>query len=191
MTTDLRALPLLAWTPLRRQRSRRLEEVSTATHLKAQFPKNRPIDYLASPITRLNDNSIFVDQSKFGQKVMENFNIPGEQNYPYQKDLYEPDFSPLANTWEAKRFSKLLMSINYAVIETRPDMALTMSFLSTKMQNPTTRDRGKCIYLAEYWNNTLELGIRLTKAPIILKASMDASLGSHPGNGRSQNGFIF
>jgi len=121
---------------------------------------------------------------------MKTFNISGKQNYPYPKDLFDEDFSKLATPWQAKTFSKLLMSINYAVIETRPDMALSMSFLSTKMQNPTVRDCEKCVHLAEYWNNTLQLGIRYKKAPIILRASMDASLGSHPGNGRSQNGFI-
>ena len=159
--------------------------------LKAQFIKDGPVEYLASQITRKNDNSLFIDQSKYGAKVMRTFNITGKQNYPYPKDLFDEDFSKPADYLDAKTFSKLLMSINYAVIETRPDMALSMSFLSTKMQNPSVRDCEKCLHLAEYWNNTLHLGIRYKKAPIILRASMDASLGSHPGNGRSQNGFIF
>ena len=84
---------------------------------------------------------------------MKTFNITGKQNYPYQKDLFDEDLSEPATPWKTKMFSKLLMSINYAVIETRPDMALwtlTMSFLSTKMQKPTFRDCEKCTHLAEY-----------------------------------------
>ena len=70
-------------------------------------------------------------------------------------------------------------------------MTLNMSFLSNKMQKPTIRYCEKYNHLAEYWNNTLHFGIIYKKAPIIIRTSMDASLGSLPGNGRSQNGFIF
>ena len=104
---------------------------SLDTTLKVQFLKDGPVEYLASKITRRNDISIFVVQSIYGAKIMKTFNN-GRQNYPYQKDLYEEDFSDLTTPWKAKMFLKYLISIT-------------------------------------------------------LKASRDASLGSHPGNGSSQN----
>jgi len=105
---------------------------SLDTTLKVQFLKVGPVEYLASKITRRNDISIFVVQSIYCAKIMQTFNITGRQNYPYQKDLNEEDFSDLTTPWKAKMFLKYLISIT-------------------------------------------------------LKASRDASLGSHPGNGSSQN----
>jgi hypothetical protein len=78
----------------------------------------------------------------------------------------------------------------YLAKRTRPDILLTVSFLTTRVQAPTEQDMVKLERSLRYLNSTRQLGIRLQYDPSNpLQAYVDASYGVHE-DFRSHTGMV-
>jgi hypothetical protein len=104
----------------------------------------------------------------------------------------------LPNTEQAKpdqihQYQEIVGSANYAATQTRPDIAKTISKLSTYLTNPSREHRAAADRLLEYLNGTQTLGIEysgdLNKE--VFLASCDAAFGDNADTRRSSDGYLF
>jgi hypothetical protein len=79
--------------------------------------------------------------------------------------------------------SKLL----YLAKRVRPDILTAATFLTTRVNNPTTSDWKKFTRVLQYVNGTRELGARITSGDNIeIKACLDASFAPMQTQNRAQ-----
>ena len=98
------------------------------------------------------------------------------------------------NDEQKATFHSLVAKILYVGKRTRPDVLLTVTFLCTRVMNPTTEDWCKLMRLLKYLNGTKDMKMDIGVIPrsdgsIILDYYVDASYGVHVDS-KSQSGAI-
>jgi hypothetical protein len=86
----------------------------------------------------------------------------------------------------------MVAKLLYIAKRTRPDLLLSVSFLSTRVNSPDIDDWSKLNRLLKYINGTKSLGIILSPEPdgqTMLRAFIDASYGVHR-DGKSHSGML-
>ena len=82
------------------------------------------------------------------------------------------------------------LTVLYLAKRTRPDILLSVSFLTTRVTKPDQDDQAKLERVIKYLNDTSDLGIVLkADSPARIKAFVDASYGVHD-DGKSHTGLM-
>ena len=87
------------------------------------------------------------------------------------------------------KYLSALLSLMYIARLTRPDILLSVSFLSTKSQHPTEAGWDQIIRILRYLNNTVNYGVVINCKDLTINAYADASYTSHI-DGKSHTGYI-
>ena len=141
------------------------------------------IQYLGVNI-EYNNDIIKLDQSGYICKIIKKFNINDKCITPSDKYFFKNDENnkynnlPL-NEFENKKFLKMVMSLMYLSVQTRPDIAKEVSYMSTKINKANNYDMNKLIKIFKYLNNTMNDQLIITKNNFDLKIYIDASFNSH------------
>ena len=125
----------------------------------------------------------------FVEDMLKRFEATGRVSTPASENLFKVDESSQVLCKElAGKFHTIVATLLYLGKRVRPDILCAVSFLTTRVQQPTEEDWDKCQRVLKYVNGTKSLGIRLkgTKA-MQVKASIDASHGVHE-DGRGHSG---
>lgn len=81
---------------------------------------------------------------------------------------------------EAERFRRIVCKLLYVGLRGRPDLLTALSYLSTRITNPTEGDRRKLKRLLEYLHGTLHLSLTLGADRLgSMHTWVDASYASH------------
>lgn len=97
---------------------------------------------------------------------------------PYCDNLMDPLInSPRLDAGKTKRFGSDVMKLMYLANRTRADTKLAVSYLSSRIAEPTEADWAKLVKLARYVKSTASMGITLRKGKTALTAEADASFG--------------
>jgi hypothetical protein len=98
--------------------------------------------------------------------------------------------SPTLDQLEREDFHSQVARLLYLAKRTRPDILLAVSFLTTRVQEPTLEDLGKLTRTLKYINGTRPLGLNLRHDPsATVHAYVDASYGVHDDY-RSHTGMV-
>ena len=148
-----------------------------------------------------NSNGIFIHQNKYIMRLLDRFKdhvpkypstTPMEHHARFSK-TYEadhPEYSDLDTPIDKTLYQSILGALNYAAVNTRPDISTVVSYLSGYASNPSKKHYKSICRVLGYLKGTADLGIFYAKSgnnePI---SYTDAAFNVHP-EARSQIGFV-
>ena len=175
------------------------EKVKFEEMLKEKFNKytesdiiDGPINFTGMTIQRDEENNIKVTQNKIVNDILEENNIEGKQKYPANENIFRVKKSEesLENK-EAIKFLSTIMTLMYVGKRTRYDIMLPLSYLCTRVKNPTNEDQEKLNRIMEYLNETKNKGIIFrADASDQLSIYCDAGYNCH-NDGKGHSGIIY
>jgi hypothetical protein len=112
-------------------------------------------------------------------------------NTPAGENLFDIDSeSPLLDKTDQERFHSTVAKALYLCLRVRPDIAVTVSFLTTRVSCSTQQDWGKLMRMLKYLQQNPIRGILLpTKGEISIETYIDAAFCIH-SDGKSHTGVI-
>ena len=139
-------------------------------------------NYLGMTFTfNKESKTVNVAMNKYIEELMVKYKVSGKSKTPCGNDLFDIDEkSILLTTEEKEAFHSAVASILFLAKRSRPDLLLTVSFLSTRVNEPTDQDHRKLDKLLRYINSTkhfyLTIDAKNVHQPWI---SIDASYAAH------------
>lgn len=110
---------------------------------------------------------------------------------PATSDLFVVDEdSDRASEKESVAFHSSVAKLLYLAKRVRPDLLTAISFLATRVRNPTKQDLEKLSRVVRYIRGTANYGIELKMSDGVLDAYIDASHCLHSSDGKSQTGLF-
>jgi hypothetical protein len=158
------------------------------TKFKIKFSDISPktFDYLGMHVERKGD-CFELTQPKMISKITSNVETTSEM--PYDANLFQLDINAVKlDDKMIKSFRSQTMELHY-LSRTRKDIATSLSFLSTRMHEPTQQDMDKLMKVKSYINGTKNLPLRIMPNDLDIRAMADASYGIYP-DGKSNTGII-
>ena len=138
------------------------------------------LQYLGMVIRRNRKmRSMFIHQPGFIEEIIKEFGLTKDETSPTPSNERLFDHSKDDVVVDGTKFRSRLMKLMF-LSRTRPDIKLTLVYLTTRMQNPTTADELKLLRVAKYLNGTKDLGLYIKPNTLSLYCSADASFASHP-----------
>jgi len=147
------------------------------------------VDYLNVSITRVNspnkqfpEGTFLVSQQAYLQAIQKKFPAYFWEDVsvkaPYTTELFsDGDVSPAS---DPKMFVSVAMSLVYVCTRARPDIFLAISYLCTRVKNPTAEDESKLRHLCTYLQNTITLVLAFTPSnDLNIISWVDASYAIH------------
>lgn len=121
--------------------------------------------------------------------------LPADGSYdglaatPASNNLFATrDNAPLLNTSDSDFFHSTVARLLFLAMRARPDIMTALSFLTTRVSQPTVDDRNKLKRVIRYLRDTKDLHLTLEPDDLhIFKWMVDASFAVHP-NMRSHTG---
>jgi hypothetical protein len=134
--------------------------------------------------------SVSISMDGYLQDLLQKSGIPGTVKTPCTEYLFtEVDSEPLSAE-KKQEFHTLTAKLLYLAKRTRPDILLSVSYLTTKVIQPSQNDWVKLERVIKYLNGTQNLCIKLsTGVPTLIQAFCDASYGTHD-DGKSHTGLV-
>jgi hypothetical protein len=135
-------------------------------------------------ITYHGDGTASIHMPSYIQEAIDECGLLIDRNAPTpcanSLHAVDPD-SPTLNRSRADTFHRTVAKLLYVGTRARPDILLTLSFLCSRVQQPTEQDEKKLRRLLEYLRGTKALTLRLGADSLNTFMSwVDASFASHP-----------
>jgi hypothetical protein len=135
-------------------------------------------------------SSVKVTMEGYTNDLLRQANISGIVKTPATDNLFAIRDAPLLDIKSKSIFHTLTAKLLYLAKRTRPDILLSVSFLTTRVTKPDQDDQAKLERVIKYLNGTSNLGIILSAdSPARIKAYVDASYGVHD-DGKSHTGLM-
>lgn len=153
--------------------------------------------YLGIEITRNKDGIFQLNQSKYIKKIASDFglamakasNIPMQANYG--KTPVNPNEGLLLSN---EKYRKLLGSLLFVSVNTRPDVSAAISILAQKVSKPRQQDWEELKRVLKYLNGTANLKLTLGKIDHkgkLLFGYSDANWAEDKSDRKSNSGHVF
>ncbi len=150
----------------------------------------------------LSENGTFLHQRKYIQTILEKFSkeinnqtaptpLDHRQKFHLTALPGEPKYDAVLDKPEDQhRYQEALGLLNYAAVNTRPDLSTAVSYLSGFASNPSKPHMDAVIRILRYLNGTATYGLYYQSDPAVIPSCyVDAAHDVHP-NGRFQIGYI-
>ena len=144
--------------------------------------------YLGMSFDFSNDGEVKITMQKFIDELMNVYNVSSVSDTPCGNNLFElfPD-SPLLDRKQMENFHSIVAKCLYLSKRVRPDILLTVSYLTSRVLEPNQADNRKLGRLLKYLNGTRDMGLILRPGDSTqIEADIDASYGSH-SDGKSHS----
>ena len=149
-------------------------------------------NYIGMTFTFNRDKkTVGVSMSNYVDELMSKYNVTGKSKYPCSEQLFELDEqSPHLDNKQKEEFHSAIASVLFLAKRARPDLLLTTSFLTTRIQQPTEDDYKKLYKMLRYINTTRHLHLTIDATMITEPwISIDASYGAH-ADGKGHTGAV-
>ena len=125
--------------------------------------------------------SVKITMDGFCDQLLLDHKVVGHAKTPANIDLFKiNETSKRLDKKKSEEFHSATMKLLYLAKRIRPDLLTAVSFLTTRVHEPTDQDYGKLIRILQYVNHTRELGLTLTPdEDLTIYAYCDASHGVH------------
>ena len=127
------------------------------------------------------DGSVSVKMDGYVDDIIKEYEVTGTAASPASTDLFDIDASSeRLDTSMAEEFHSRVAKLLYMAKRARPDLLTAISFLATRVQQPTQQDWTKLDRTLRYLNATKDLWLTLTVGDsYAVEAYIDASYGVH------------
>ena len=137
-------------------------------------------DYLGMVFDFSDPNRLCVSMDKYVTDLLEGCDVEGTAKSPASDNLFVIDEkSVLLSNDDKEYFHSMVAKILYLAKRVRPDVLVSVSFLTSRVQSPTQNDMDKLVRLLKYLNGTKHLKLYLTGEVLNITAFIDASYGVH------------
>ena len=162
-----------------------IKEIEAILYPGLTKQRGRIINYLGMSFDYSEKNKVIITMANFVSEILAEWtNVTGTAETPAAPYLFRvrtQDESPLLNDVEREKFHRVVAQFQYLVKRVRPDMLVTASYLSKRVQHPQRDDMLKLNRLIQYLRGTKEKGIILEGINDFNVVSyVDASYGVHP-----------
>jgi histone deacetylase 1/2 len=122
-----------------------------------------------------------VTMEKYVADVLRDFDVTGVASTPAGSQLFDVrDESPKLDAAQQKEFHKRVATLLYLAQRSRPDIATTVAFLSTRVHDARVDDWTKLDRALRYINQTQDLGLTIAPSEDLqVTAHVDASYAPH------------
>lgn len=153
--------------------------------------------YLGIEVTRDSNGIFSLNQSKYIKKIVHEFGLDTAKasNVPihvsYGKSKQGDDTGVLLQN---EQYQKLLGCLLFVSVNTRPDIAASVSILAQKVSKPTQEDWNELKRVAKYLKGTADMKLSLARSDFngeILYGYSDANWADNKIDRKSQSGHIF
>ena len=162
--------------------------------LKTEYREVKTTDqtdfsYLGMHI-RATHGRVEVSMQAYTEGVLAENEVSGSVTTPATGNLFKIGDSPRLSDRDAEKFHTTVAKLLYLAKRTRPDILLSVAFLTTRVKEPTQEDKNKLARVLKYLNGNCgrKLIFRPSTASGII-GYIDASFGLHD-DGRSHTGLI-
>ena len=120
-------------------------------------------EFLGMRIARDNDGSININMDKYTKEAVVWSNITGTSKTPHDGNLFKIDeSSPMLKESESKKFHSGVAKLLYLAKRVRPEILVSISFLSSRVLHSTEEDESKLRKVFKYLNNNEKISINYT-----------------------------
>jgi hypothetical protein len=139
------------------------------------------LPYLGMIFDFSTDGSVSISMPAYIDSLLKMSNTTGASSSPAGTNLFNIDHSsPPLDSNQKEEFHSMVARLLYLSKRTRSDILLTVSFLTSRVNNPTREDASKLTRLLKYINSTHDLTLNLSQDPSnAVHAFIDASYGVH------------
>ncbi len=138
-------------------------------------------NYLGMSFDYSHKGEVEISMKQCVDTILVEYPVVGTAKTPANVELFEIDEkSPLLGDNDRETFHSTVMRLLYLVKRIRPDMMVSVSFLTTRTSKPTEEDKKKLERVLRYLQGTRELGqILKADAPLQLTCYVDAAHAVH------------
>jgi hypothetical protein len=174
-----------------------IKEIKIALANRYEMTDLGEIDsYLGVRITR--DRSLKrleIDQSRYISEIVDRFGMadanPARTPLPAGAEVHLIKYDGEATSREIKDYQKLIGSLLYVQIGTRPDISFAVSRLAQYASNPSAQHMRLAKYVLAYLKGTADLRLRFEGDGDGLHGYSDSSLGDQVDDYHSTSGYVF
>ena len=167
-----------------------VHRILSAEFKEVKINRGNEHSYLGMRVVK-HDQGLDVDMETYLRDVMEACNISESANAPHKPNLFEEnqDHSKLSDE-QKKTYHSWVMKVLYAAKRCRPDVLLTTSYLSSKVQDPSEKDMESLMQMLKYLNKTVARKMHFRREKkISVVGSVDAAYAVHV-DGKSRTGIL-
>ena len=151
-------------------------------------------DYLGMRFDMSKSGEAFISMKQYTLDILKETDVQGNADTPAAGNLFDVDeSSPPLSDRDREKLHRTVAQCLFMATRTRPDIALPIMFLTSRVRNPTVQDQRKLNRVLRYLSGTSELGIFLgiddDNGEFRVICYADASYGVHP-SGKSHSGII-
>jgi hypothetical protein len=141
----------------------------------------KTLDYLGMIFDYSVVGEVRISMDNMIREAVNEYNIQSKAATPAALHLYQiNNSSPLLRAKTKEKFHSVVQKLLYISKRTRPDILTAVSFLTTRVREPTEEDEKKLIKVLQYLHGTLDLTLTLTGSEdMIVTAYIDASYAVH------------
>ena len=152
-------------------------------HGEVTATRGKVHDYLGMTFTYQDDGKVVISMEDYMSQLVDDFplKIKKKAPTPAAKNLFTEGTSPTLDSSRSKIFHTWVAKALFACKRARPDIHLAVTYLCTRVKNPTEDDWTKLLRLLEYVNGTRGDVLTLASNDLqVLKWYVDASFAVHP-----------
>lgn len=146
-----------------------------------------PSSFIGMEITR-SENGLYLSQPKMIDRLLKNFNMENCRSVATPMEVnFQLDEAPIIDN---VFYRKLICSLMYLSVTTRPDLSFSVSYLSRYLDKPTNLAWKAGKRILRYLRCTKNLGLHFTKRATSLEGMCDSDWGADKKTRKSVSGFI-
>jgi hypothetical protein len=152
--------------------------------------QDKTFTYLGMLMDLSKEGKLIISMNGYVKECMTEYQISGTAPTPATKELFEVGAGELLDKDKKEAFHSRVAKLLYLAKRARPDILVSVSYLSTRVQEPTSVDWKKLDRVLRYLNGTPNLGIAIEPdKDLTVTAFIDAAFAVH-GDARSHTGAI-
>ena len=128
---------------------------------KMKVHEGKSIDYLGMTFDYSEQGVAYVSMTGYIKELIDKFQVTGFAKTPATDDLWNADDSDAIDAAHRQIFHSAVMTIQYLAVNMRWDLLAAVSFLTTRVSNPTTSDWSKLSRVLKYINYTQDHALRI------------------------------
>jgi hypothetical protein len=158
-----------------------LKHLSQAFNSELTVQEGPTVNYLGMKIDFSTPGTVDISMPAYIDSLLKISQTTGTASSPAGLNLYTlSENSPKLSQQQCDDFHSQVARLLYLAKRTRPDILLAVSFLTTRVQEPTAEDFNKLSRVLKYINGTRNLSLKLKCDPSkSIEAHIDAAYGVH------------
>ena len=164
---------------------RRVMDACKDKYIEIKSKISNDFNYLGMHIV-MKDGRAHISMEGYIEELLNFYNVKGSKTTPGTNQLFSEGTGETVSEKEREAFHSCVAKILYLGTHMRYEILNSVSFLCTRVSNPTTADQGKLYRLLQYINGSKDHQLILDASDMKVRQWIDAAFGIHI-DGRSHS----